>query len=391
MRTTKQSGIRVARRMDEVGFSDIVQVRNRVMAMRAEGLKVHALHGGEPYFETPDEIKFAAVRALVDNQTHYAPSSGIPPLRQALVSKLAAKNNINITADEVIATVGGSQALYAAFQTVLDPGDDALVFSPYWTPIGDLVTGAQARPLLVPTITARRNGVRQTLEQFSTPKTRAIYYNTPQNPSGLVFTRAEAEEVAAFAKERDLIVIADEAYEDLVYNGEHFSIASLPGMLERTISCFTYSKTYAMTGWRGGYAVAQEPFMTAIRKIVLYSTNGVPTFVQHAMLSALSTPESEIAARREEYRKRRDLIVDGLNSVGLDCDPPCGAFYAFPNAEKIHKKSREAAQILLDKAHIATIPGVVFGAQGEGHLRFGYAIPVRDLELCVEALRKFLG
>ena len=391
MRTTRESGIRVARRMDEVGFSDIVQVRNKVMSMRAEGLKVHALHGGEPYFETPDEIKFAAVRALVDNQTHYAPSSGIPPLRQALVQKLAAKNNINITADEVIATVGGSQALYAAFQTVLNPGDDALVFSPYWTPIGDLVTGAQARPLLVPTITARRNGVRKTLEQFSTPNARAIYYNTPQNPSGLVFTRAEAEEVAAFARERDLIVIADEAYEDLVYDGEHVSIASLPGMLERTITCYTYSKTYAMTGWRGGYAVAQEPFMTAIRKIVLYSTNGVPTFVQHAMLHALATPESEIAARREEYRKRRDLIVEGLNSVGLDCDPPCGAFYAFPNTEKIHKKSREAAQILLDKAHIATIPGVVFGAQGEGHLRFGYAIPVRDLELCVEALRKFLG
>jgi aspartate aminotransferase len=377
--------------MDEVGFSDIVQVRNKVMAMRAEGLKIHALHGGEPYFETPDDIKFAAVRALVDNQTHYAPSSGIPPLRQALVRKLAAKNNISVMADEVITTVGGSQALYAAFQTVLDQGDDALVFSPYWTPIGDLVTGAQARPLLVPTVTARRNGIRRTLEQFSTPKTRAIYYNTPQNPSGVVFTRAEAEEVAAFARERDLVVIADEAYEDLVYDGEHVSIASLPGMLERTITCCTFSKTYAMTGWRGGYAVAQEPFMTAIRKIVLYSTNGVPTFVQHAMLHALATPESEIAARREEYRKRRDLIVNGLNSAGLDCDPPAGAFYAFPNTEKIHKKSREAAQILLDKAHIATIPGVVFGAQGEGHLRFGYAIPVRDLELCVEALRKFLA
>lgn len=376
--------------MDEVGFSDIVQVRNKVMAMRVEGLKVHSLHGGEPYFETPDEIKFAAVRALVENQTHYAPSSGLPQLRQALVEKLARKNSINVTVDEVIATVGGSQGLYAAFQTVLNPGDDALVFSPYWTPIGDLVTGTQARPLLVPTITARRNGIRKTLEQFSTPNTRAIYYNTPQNPSGLVFTRAEALEVAAFALERDLIVIADEAYEDLVYDGEHVSIASLPGMAERTITCYTFSKTYGMTGWRAGYTVAKEPFMTAIRKIVLYSTNGVATFVQHAMLQALKTPESDIAACREEYRKRRDLIVAGLNSVGLDCDPPAGAFYAFPNTEKIHKESRKAAQILLDKAHIATIPGVVFGAQGEGHLRFGYAIPVKEIEACVEALQKFI-
>jgi aspartate aminotransferase len=256
-------------------------------------------------------------------------------------------------------------------------------------PIGDLVTGAQARPLLVPTITARRNGIRNTLEQFSTPQTRAVYYNTPQNPSGLVFTRAEAEEVAAFAIERDLIVIADEAYEDLVYDGEHFSIASLPGMAERTITCFTFSKTYGMTGWRAGYAVAKDPFMTALRKIVLYSTNGVPTPVQYAMIQALTTPETEIARIREEYRKRRDLLVAGLNAVGLECASPAGAFYAFPNVEKIHKISKTAAQILLEKAHIATIPGSVFGAQGEGHLRFGYAITPREIEDCVEALHRF--
>jgi aspartate aminotransferase len=387
----KQRGIRLAKRLDEVGFSDIVQIRNKVMGLRAEGLHVHALHGGEPYFETPAAIKYAAIQALVDNQTHYAPSSGLLPLRKALVEKLAAKNRINCTTDEVIATVGGSQGLYAAFQSVLDPGDDALVFSPYWTPIADLITGAQARPLLVPSTSARRNGIRKVLEQFSTPKTRAVYYNTPQNPSGLVFTRSEAEEVAAFAIERDLVVVADEAYEDLVYDGEHVSIASLPGMAERTITCFTFSKTYAMTGWRAGYAVAQEPFMTALRKIVLYSTNGVATPVQYAMIHALMTPESEIANIREEYRKRRDLLVAGLNEVGLECQVPAGAFYAFPNVEKISKNSRTAAQILLEKAHIATIPGSVFGAQGEGHLRFGYAITIREIEDCVDALRKFFA
>lgn len=388
---TRISGIRLARRLDEVGFSDIVQIRNKVMELRAAGAQVHALHGGEPYFETPDAIKYAAIKALTENQTHYAPSSGILPLRKALVEKLAAKNRIVAETDEVIVTAGGSQGLYAAFQGVLDPGDDALVFSPYWTPIGDLVTGTQARPLLVPTITARRNGLYKTLEQFSTPKTRAIYYNTPQNPSGVVFTRADAEEVARFAIDRDLIVIADEAYEDLVYDGEHVSIASLPGMAERTVTCFTFSKTYAMTGWRAGYAVAKEPFMTALRKIVLYSTNGVATPVQYAMLQALATAETDIAARREEYRKRRDLLIVGLNDVGLECEPPAGAFYAFPNAEKIHRKSRAAAQILLEKGHIATIPGVVFGAQGEGHLRFGYAIPIKEIEDCVEALRRFFG
>ena len=239
--------------------------------------------------------------------------------------------------------------------------------------------------------TARRNGVRKTLEQFSTPRTRAIYYNTPQNPSGLVFTRAEAQEVAAFAIERDLIVIADEAYEDLVYEGEHVSMASLPGMAERTITAFTFSKTYAMTGWRAGYAVAKEPFMTAIRKIVLYSTNGLATPVQYAMMQALATPESQIAARRDEYRKRRDLLLAGFCEVGLACQPPAGAFYAFPDVEKIHRNSRTAAQILLDKAHIATVPGVVFGAQGEGHLRFGYAITIREIEECVDALKRFFA
>ena len=387
----KQSGIRLAKRLDEVGFSDIVQIRNKVMGLRAEGLHVHALHGGEPYFETPAAIKYAAIQALVENQTHYAPSSGVLPLRKALIEKLVVKNGIHVTIEEVLGTVGGSQGLYGAFQSILDPGDDALVFSPYWTPIADLITGAQARPLLVPTSTARRNGIRNTLKQFSTPRTRAIYYNTPQNPSGLVFTRAEAEEVAAFAIERDLIVVADEAYEDLVYDSEHVSIASLPGMAERTITCFTFSKTYAMAGWRAGYAVAREPFMTALRKIVLYSTNGVATPVQHAMLEALKTPESAIAARRQQYRQRRDLLVAGLNEVGLECAPPAGAFYAFPNAEKIDRKSRGSAQILLEKAHIATIPGSVFGAQGEGHLRFTYALPIKEIEDCVEALRKFFA
>ena len=386
---TKASGLRIAKRLDEVGFSDIVQIRNKVMALRAAGEKVHMLHGGEPYFETPEPIKYAAIQALVENQTHYAPSSGIAPLREALAAKLTSRNRIPTTPDQVIATVGGSQALYGAFQSVLDPGDDALVFSPYWTPIADLIRGAQARPMLIPTSTARRNGIAKTLAQFSTPNTRCIYYNTPQNPSGVVFTRAEAEEVATFAIERDLIVVADEAYEDLVYDGSHFSIASLPGMAERTITCFTFSKTYAMTGWRGGYAHAPEPFMTALRKIVLYSTNGVPTPVQYAMLQALKTSEAEVDHRREEYRKRRDLLVDGLNSVGLECEPPAGAFYAFPNAEKIHRISRTAAEILLEKAHIATIPGSVFGAQGEGHLRFGYAISIPEIEACVEALKTF--
>jgi aspartate aminotransferase len=380
----------LARHLDEVGFSAIVQVRNRVMELRAAGETVHGFHGGEPFFETPDAVKYAMTKALVENQTRYAPSSGIEPLRAALAKKLSDKNKIAAGIEDVLVTAGGAHALYVAFQAVLDPGDDVLLFSPFWTPIREMINGAQARPLLVPTASARRHGITATLEKMTTPHTRAIYYNTPQNPAGTVFTRSEAEEVAAFAAKHDLIVIADEAYEDLVYEGEHFSIASLPGMAERTISTFTFSKSYGMTGLRVGYLTAKEPFLTGLRKLILYSVNGVSTPTQWAALEALSLPEELLAERRREYRERRDLLVAGLNELGLECETPAGAFYAFPRAQTIHKESRRAAEILLEKAHVAAIPGSVFGAQGEGHLRFGYAISPEAIHEGLGALRVFL-
>jgi aspartate aminotransferase len=387
--TSHKSSLRLAKRLDEVGFSDIVNVRNKVIAMREAGQVVHAFHGGEPFFETPDAIKYAMTRALVENKTRYAPSSGIEPLRQALAQKLTLKNKIPTTVDDVLVTAGGAHAIYVAFEAVLNPGDDVFLFSPFWTPIREMINGAQARPLLIPTAAARRHGLTSTLEKMSTPQLRAIYYNTPQNPAGTVFTREEAEEVAAFARKHDLIVIADEAYEDLVYEGEHFSIASLPGMAERTISAFTFSKSYGMTGWRIGYLTAKEPFTTGLRKLVLYSVNGVSTPSQWAALEALSLPEEQLIKHRQEYRKRRDLLVSGLNDLGLECESPAGAFYAFPRVHTIHRDSRKAAAILLEKAHVATIPGTVFGAQGEGHLRFGYAIAIDAIGNGLEALRQF--
>ena len=386
---TKKSRLQLAKRLDEVGFSDIVQIRNKVLDLRASGQTVHSFHGGEPFFDTPEPIKYAMLKALVENKTRYAPSSGIEPLRAALAKKLQTRNQMDVTTDNVIVTAGGAHALHVAFQAVLNPGDDVLLFSPYWTPIRDMVTGAEARALLVPTATARRNGLTKTLEQFSTPHTRAIYYNTPQNPAGTVFSRTEAEEVAAFAIKHDLVVIADEAYEDLVYEGEHFSIASLPGMAERTITAFTFSKSYAMTGWRIGYAVAGELFMSGLKKLVLYSINGVSTPTQWAALEALSTPQSTIDARREEYRAKRDLLVEGLRECGLECETPEGAFYAFPDVSRIHKDSRKVAAMLLEKAHVATIPGVVFGAQGEGHVRFGYSVSTEAITAGLAALKSY--
>jgi aspartate aminotransferase len=387
---SRKSGLRVAKRLDEVGFSEIVNVRNRVLELRAEGQVVHGFHGGEPFFETPDPIKYAMTRSLVENRTRYAPSSGIEPLREALARKLKTKNQIAATLEDVLVTSGSAHALYIAFQAILDPGDDVLLFSPFWTPIREMINGALARPLLVPTAAARRHGLTATLDKMATAHTRAIYYNTPQNPAGIVFSKEEAEEVAAFAKKHDLIVVADEAYEDIVYEGGHFSIASLPGMAERTISTFTFSKSYGMTGWRVGYLTAKEPFMTGLRKLALYSVNGVSTPSQWAALEALSLPEEDFAKRREEYRERRDLLVAGLNEVGLECEVPQGAFYAFPRVQSIHKESRKAAAILLEKAHVATIPGTVFGVQGEGHLRFGYATSIEAIQSGLEALRQFL-
>jgi len=380
-----------ARRLERVGFSDIVQVRNKILELREAGHEVFEFHGGEPYFETPADIKQAMFDAIRDNKTHYAPSSGIAPLRQAIVRKLADRNDINVTANDLLITNGGMQALYAAFQTVLDPGDECLVFSPYWTPIRDLIAGCEAHAVPLGTVASRQHGLRASLDAALTPRTRAVYFNSPNNPAGFVFSRAEAEIVAGFARANDLVVIADEAYEDLIYEGEHFSIASLPGMLERTITCFTFSKSYAMTGWRIGYAATpNESFMSGMKKVVLYSTNGVSTATQWAALKALDTPLSELRARRDEYRRRRDLLVDGMRSVGFSIDPPPGAFYAFPNASRISSDSRKAAAVMLESARVSSVPGVVFGADGEGHLRMCFSASADVIRAAIESLKKNL-
>jgi aspartate aminotransferase len=282
------------------------------------------------------------------------------------------------------------QGLFGAFQSVLDPGDEILLFSPFWTPIKDLVAHCQAKFVLVPTQEARELGFEQTLTQYTTERTKAIYYNTPQNPTGVMFTEAEARSVAQFACERDLIVIADEAYEDLVYDGEHFSIASLEGMFERTISTFTFSKSYAMTGWRLGYAVASEPWMTGLKKTTLYSSNGVSTPTQWAGLAALQLDQYLLDQHTQEYRRRRDLMLAGLNELGLPCETPAGAFYAFPDVSRISSDSRKAAEILLSTAKVAAVPGIVFGPHGESHLRFSFSTSLETIEAGLDSLRRHL-
>ena len=381
---------RLASRLDDIGFSDIVSIRNRIMKLRSEGATVYQFEGGEPYMNTPDFVKEAMVRALSENQTRYAPSSGIPELRAAIADKLRTKNNIPAQVSDVIVLNGGMQGLFGAFQSVVNPGEEVLVFSPYWTPIKDLIAHCQGKTILVPTNEARAQGFEKTLARYASDRTRAIYYNTPQNPTGVVFTREEARAVSRAAQERDLIVIADEAYEDLVYDGEHCSIASIEGMFGRTISVFTLSKSYAMTGWRLGYTVAAEPWMTGLSKTTLYSSNGVSTPTQWAALAAFTTESNMLESNRLAYLQRRDLLLAGLNELGLVCEKPAGAFYAFPDVSRVSRDSREAAEILLDRAQVATVPGIVFGEHGEGHLRFSLSTSIETIEAGLDSLRRNL-
>jgi aspartate/methionine/tyrosine aminotransferase len=389
MRRLLTATIKPAGRASLLGFSDIVRIRNRVLDMKTRGARVLQLEGGEPFMPTPDFVKAAMKEALDQNQTRYAPSSGIPSLLEALVAKLAAKNGINVETGDVIVTSGGAHALFCAFQTAVNPGDDVMFFSPYWTPIKDQVTFAGGSPVRVAWEKIRGVGdIRPLLEEQRTERTRVIYVNSPANPTGDVLTRKQIESIAGFATDHNLIAIADEAYEDLVYDGSHVSLASLPNMFDRTITVYTLSKSFSMTGWRVGYAVAPKPLMDVIRKLVLNSTNGVSTPTQFAAVAAITHSADYFASVREEYRSRRDFLVRGLNDAGFRCPVPPGAFYAFPDvSDRLGKDSWKAMETLLDRTSIASVPGVVFGPEGEGHLRMSFSTSMETLEQSVEALR----
>ena len=382
----------VAQRSSLLGFSDIVKIRNRVLALRAGGQRVLQLEGGEPFMVTPDFVKQAMRDALDADQTRYAPSSGIPQLLDALREKLARRNGITVTTNDLIVTSGGAHGLFCAFQASVNPGDEVMFFAPYWTPIQDQVKFAGGVPVHVPWDEIRGgNGesMRAALESRHTTRTRVLYVNTPANPSGDMLSREQLVAVADFAKAHDLTVIADEAYEELVYEGEHVSMASLPDMHERTITVHTFSKTFSMTGWRIGYVVAPPPFMEFLRKLVLNTVNGVSTPTQFAALAAITHDPHWFDALREQYRQRRDLLVNGFRNAGFDCLTPPGAFYTFPDVRtRLGADSWKAMETLLERTSIASVPGVVFGPEGEGHLRMSFSTRMEVLEEAVEALGK---
>jgi aspartate aminotransferase len=378
-----------ARRTELLGFSDIVKIRNRVLALLQQGVPVIRLEGGEPFSPTPDFIKDAMKRALDENQTRYAPSSGVPALLTAISGKLAEKNHYQASEDQIIITSGGMHGLFCAFQATLNPGDEILLFSPYWTPIKDLITFCEAKPVLIGWRELDRDSIDTVVRRKITSRTRAIYVNTPSNPTGDVLSRAQLEAVARIASEHNLVVVSDEAYEDLVYDAEHVSIASLPDMASRTISVYTLSKTYAMTGWRIGYLAADPLWMPALRKLVLNTVNGVSTPTQFAAAAAIADRSSHLEKMRGEYRTRRDLLVRGVNEAGLRCASPAGAFYLLVDVrERLGNDSWAAMNTLLDRTSIASVPGIVFGPEGEGHLRMSFSVTMEILERALEALRR---
>jgi len=336
---------------------------------------------------TPEPIKEAITRALARNETRYAPSSGVPELRRAIVEKVRRKNGIPADDESPIVVNGGMHGLFAAFATLLDEGDEVLMLSPYWTPIVDVVRYHGARPVLVPAAEAE-SGMSAALAKRLTARTKLLYWNSPTNPTGQVFSRAQIEEAAAFVNDNALALISDEAYEDLIYEGEgHVSPASFPGLFERTISVFTFSKTYSMTGLRAGCVVVPTRWRAAMQTAVLYSINGVSTPTQWAMLEALRMGDDFLNEARAGYRRRRDALVAGLRAAGFRLETPRAALYLFPKVPaSFGTSSTDAAAALLDARRVATVPGIVFGPEGEGHLRLSFSVPESTIEGGVEAL-----
>ena len=367
--------------LDAIPLSAIVRIRDLMYKVD----RPFRLDQGDVSFDAPDSFKQGVREALDRNHTHYLPTIGVPRLRELLCNKLRQKNGIPVeSADEVHVTNGGTHAMYVAMQALLEPGDQVIVPDPEWPPTMAIVRAAQAVPVAVPLHESL--GWRwdlDALERAITPKTRAIYINSPNNPTGGMLTRADLERLAAIATERNLWVFSDDAYEDVVFRGEHISMASLPGMHPRTISLYTFSKSYAVTGVRMGYYVIHDPEIRArALKVLMYTTSNVSSLVQYGAIGALEGPQDCITAFRDELQARRDLFFEGIASAApgiLTGTPPDAAFYAFlrinPDWARDAGITGESlswamAEHLIRGARIGCVPGVDFGAASEGYLRF---------------------
>lgn len=347
---------------------------------------------GEPDFMTPPAITQAGIEALQMGETHYTSNSGILELRQAISEHLERLYGVKYDPEkEILVTVGVSEALHLALMAIVDQGDEVIVPTPCFVSYAPGVVFARGTPVLVST--KAEEGFQLSaadIGQVLTPRTKALLLGYPNNPTGAVMSREKLLEIAQLAEERDLIVISDEIYDRLVYGVEHTCFASLPGMKERTVVLQGFSKAYAMTGWRLGYAAGPAELIAGMHKIHQYIIMSAPTMAQFAALEALKSSETDVQRMVAEYDRRRRVVVAGVNELGLTCPEPRGAFYAFPSIKVTGMTSGEFAERLLEEEQVAVIPGTAFGECGEGHVRISYATALEKIELALERMQHFM-
>jgi len=385
--------IHLAKRMNRLGTETAFEVLAKARALEAKGKNIIHLEIGEPDFDTPSNIKNAAKKALDDGFTHYGPAAGLPSLRETIAKHVADTRKIGVGPQHVVVTPGGKPIMFFLILACIDEGDEVIYPNPGF-PIYESViefVGGTAVPLQLKEEHQFRFAIDD-LKRLITKKTRLLILNSPQNPTGGILTEEDLRAIAQLAKEHDFLVLSDEIYSETIYDGHrHFSISTVPGMLERTVILDGFSKTFAMTGWRLGYGVMPEELAKLVTKLQINATSCTASFSQIAGIEAISGPQDEVAKMVKEFQRRRDVIVDGLNSIpGIRCQKPAGAFYVFPNITGTGRDARELADYLLNEAGVACLSGTAFGKFGEGYLRFSYANSVSNIETALGRIAKAL-
>jgi aspartate aminotransferase len=359
--------MKTSSRFTEIAESATIGIIERVNELRRAGVDVISFGAGEPDFDTPPHICEAAKNAMLSGFTHYTPSAGIPELREEIARKFREDNGLDVYAKDIIATPGAKHAIYEACMAVLDDGDEVILPDPAWVTYDPCIRLAGAHPTRV----KKTDTEKADWKEGITEKTKMILLNSPNNPAGYVLSVEEQREICDLAIDHDLFVLSDEIYEKIIYDREHRSFASFDGMLDRTITINGFSKTYAMTGWRLGYATAPSDILKNMLKLQQHSVSNATSFVQIAGVEALRGLQSCVKEMVNEFRKRKDMIVEGLRSIGFDCKKPDGAFYVFVNVESFGSGA-DVADKLLNEAHVAVTPGSAFGSTEE-YVRFSYA------------------
>ena len=365
----------LAERMQRLGTETAFEVLARARELEAQGQDIVHLEIGEPDFDTPANIVEAAIRALREGDTHYGPAAGKPEFRRVIAEFISRDRGIAVGPENVVVTPGGKPIMTFVMTALVNAGDEVIYPNPGFPIYESVINFLGARAVPLPLREERDFSFDvDELRSLVTDRTRLLIINSPQNPTGGVIPAADLDAIAELCVERDIWVLSDEIYSKILYDGRHESIATRPGMLERTIILDGHSKTYAMTGWRLGYGVMPATLAAAVAKLQTNVTSCTASFVQTAGMEALTGPQDAVTAMVAEFRRRRDLLVDGLNAIpGISCRRPQGAFYVFPNVTGLGRNSREIEQLLLNEYGVAALSGTAFGAHGEGYLRFSYA------------------